>query len=174
MKGRIVRWIPWIISLGAALYTGSALMAQVAIGEELGAAMAGVYANVSEARRLTGETADALAPLATTAVTLEGMNTALGATVIDIAAINGAMGRITERQAAILGRLGSLNGRTEGLVGALGEIDSRNRALLSATAALAAQTEGQVSSLRTLSTLTEETIDHLAVVNRRFAFLRDF
>lgn len=174
MKGRIARWIPWIIALGAALPTGWALMAQVAIADELGTAMAGVYANVSEARRLTGETAQALAPLVTTAATLEDMNAELGGTVADIAAINGAMGRITERQAAILGRLGSLNGRTEGLVVALGKIDSRNRALLSTTTALAVQAEGQAASLRRLSSLTEETIDHLAIVNRRFAFLGEF
>lgn len=174
MKRGIARWVPWIVALAAALHTGWALMAQAAVQEELGVAMAGVHANVSEARRLTGETADALAPLVTTAVTLAGLNAQLGATINDIAAINGSMGRITERQVAILSRLESLNGRTEGLGGALVEIDSRNRSLLRTTTELAAQAEGQLVSLQRLSSLTEETIGHLAIVNRRFAFLRDF
>lgn len=169
-----LKYAPWAISAGALVFTLWAFLAQIDTQDRLNEAMHGVRANVAQARELTHQTAEALAPLANTAKTLEGMNQGLRSTVIDIKAMNESMGRVIVRQQAMLVKLERLGDHTAVLVDDLGDVDAVNRRLLGATEALAEQTNGQASSIGSLSDLTQESIDDLATLNRRLSFLRGF
>lgn len=174
LQSLALRGLPWLIAAGAGLSTVGGLLAQVETTEQLNVAMGGVSRNIAEARQLTAETADALAPLASTTDTLAAMNQRLRGMADDVQAMNGSMERMSAGQEAILTRLGMLNQHMGNVVTELGAVNARNRSLLSANTALAAQTEGQVSATGKLSRLTGEGITYLELMNRRFSFLRQF
>jgi hypothetical protein len=170
----LLRWIPWVIAAIAAFQTVAFFRAQIDTQHELNAAMQGVKANVIRAHELTGETAAALAPLATTADTLERMNQGLTATVADLKTINATMGRVLTRQEAILAAVDSLNGRMGTVVADLGAVDTKNKDLLNVTAALRVQTAGQAGKLDQLASLTNDSIGQLSRLNAKFGFLSQF
>ena len=164
-------WAPWAVAAAALLLTLQGMLSQVAIQDELNRAMQGVRGNISEATLLTRQTADALAPLAASATKMESMNGQLRLTSADLVAMNEGLVRIKGEQSLILTRVGSLNGRTGDVITALGAVDQQNKALLGTTAALAKQTQAQAGSVERLSGLTNEAINHLNLLNRKFAFL---
>lgn len=168
----LLRWAGWSVAAIALVSTLNGLLAQVAIQAELNRAMQGVRVNIADATVLTRDTAEALAPLAATATKMEAMNEGIRATHADLVAMNQAMGRIKVQQGAILTQVGSLNSRTRDVITALGAVDKQNKALLSATAALSKQTQAQAGSVERLSGLTSEAVNHLNLLNRKFAFLK--
>lgn len=178
MAGRIavalIRWAPWAVAAGAFMYTIWALNAQVVTQRQLNAAMQGVKENVAQARELTGETAEALAPLAATADTLEQMNRELESMVSDLQSMNATMGRIMVTQKATATRLDSLNSRMVAVVADLGVVDQKNRSLLGVTQSLSGSTAEQAAAMADLSGLTGNAIGYLSSINRRFAFLQQF
>lgn len=169
---RFLRVLPWLIAAGAVAQLLWALQAQAALQPELTRAMAGVQAHVAEARVLTGQTADALLPLAATAQQLESMNRRLLSVTGDLAAINRSMASVTTRQEGILARLHSLSDGTRQLGAALDRVDQTNRALLGVNQALAIATEQQAGQLTDLTALTGDAIDQLAHLNGKLSFLR--
>ncbi len=166
------RAAPWAIASFALLMVLRGLLAQVAIQADLNAAMDGVLKNVGEAGQLTTQTAEAMAPLASTARTLQTMNGRLREIGGELGAINGALERVTEGQGRMLEHLASLNERTRGLADTLTVVDARNRAMLQTNQGLSRQTEAQAAKLERLSVLTDESVSHLALLNDRLSFLR--
>lgn len=168
----VLATLPWLASLAAGALVVWALLAQVAIQGQMNAALADVKANVALARELTRQTADALAPMAHTAGTLQSMNGVVASTAGDIAAMNGSMSRIIGSQQSILNRLGSLNGHTTEVVRNLDAVGARNTALLKSTTALTEQTAAQADTLWQLSASAGQSIQHMETLVRRFAFLK--
>lgn len=172
MAVNYLRAAPWAIAAAAGLFVLNGMLGQVALQADLNHAMHGVLSNVAEAGHLTEQTAEAMAPLATTAKTLETMNGRLRQIGGDLTAINTSLERVIAGQGDLVRHLDSLNASTEGVVTALGDIDQRNRAMLAANGALARQTEGQAAQIQHLWDLTAESIGHLSLLNARLAFLR--
>ncbi|HYG60494.1 MAG TPA: hypothetical protein VD902_20675 [Symbiobacteriaceae bacterium] len=170
----VLRWVPWAVAAVAVFVTVTGLRGQIATQHELNTAMQGVKRNVTLARELTGETAAALAPLATTADTLEAMNKGLATTIDDLGVMNDTMARVLVKQEAIAARLDSLNGNMGKVVASLGTVDETNQALLAANRALTAQTNGQAASVGALSSLTGDAIQYMDRLNQKFGFLSKF
>lgn len=170
----LLRWTPWVAAAVFGVITVNLLLAQTETQAGLNEAMAGVQANVGHARELTRETAEALAPLAATATTLEAMNGGLRTTVADLKEMNAVMGRVLQRQDAIAGRLDSLGARMSTVADDLATVDGQNRLLLTTSADMTRQTAGQAASVEQLSALTEDAIGFLRQLNRKFGFLSQF
>jgi hypothetical protein len=168
----LLAWVPWLLSGAAGAVVIWALLGQVALQAQLNDALLGVKQNVALARDLTHGTAEALAPMANTAVTLQSMNGTLKSTTGDLAAMNGSMSRVMGYQQSILIRLKSLNGTTQDVVTLLGDVGRKNDTLLKSTAALATQTAGEADTLWQLSGSAGQSIRHMQTLNRRLAFLK--
>lgn len=172
MVRAFVRWAPAVIGAVALFLMLRSMLGQVAIQSELNLAMTGVLENVREARLLTRETAEALAPLGRATAALERMNGRLRAMTGDLKEMNATLEGVVKTQDGMLSGLGSLNERTALLPGVLGEIGSLNAGLLLANQEISRQASGQASALQRLAALTDQSVSYLRSVNRRLSFLR--
>jgi methyl-accepting chemotaxis protein len=163
--------IPWSLAAGGALIAYQALLGQVALQVDLGAAMSSVATSVREVRILTGQTANALSPLGTVTTSLKGVNADLGAIVQDLQAINGALGGLNQGQTGLAGTVGQLNNNLAAVGQGLADVDKQNRSLLARTEAMAGATGAQAGAVDALSSLTTQSVDALRTINRRLKFL---
>jgi len=167
----LVRSIVILINLGLLGLMGWGILQQIKTQQETNRVMADVHKNIRKAHELTVTTNEQLKPLQETAVVVEEMNVKLDNTVNLLSRMNNSLANVQASEQKIVQGLDRLNQNTAMVMEQLGTISRLNEQLLEPATRTAKQTQEEHGLIEDLYEMTGTTIQEVAKLNRKFAFL---
>ncbi|GGE27114.1 hypothetical protein GCM10011571_31650 [Marinithermofilum abyssi] len=160
-----------LINLALLGLTGWGTFQQIVTQKDTNEVMVRVHKNIRKAHELTVITNQQLEPLRETADTMESMNGKLHRSNQMLSNMNLHLANVILSEQKIVSGLDRLNQNMILVHGQLNTLHTQNTKVLKPASNVVQQTRSESSTLKKLYDLTGTSIEELAEINRKFAFL---